>query len=171
MPWRTTFNNTISTPIPADVKSSDVVKGLHNHAFLISLSPFVVRHELASTSPSGKQTYQIVDNIDFLPFGLWKREVTFTAAFEDKADGVISDIEAPAGLVIRNDYSVKSAAVGGNGGEEAGAGMMLVEEVTTSVNVLLKLFVQANLVSSHEKNHQKLIDWAREEGSGSAVVS
>jgi hypothetical protein len=165
---QTTWHNTITTPIPTDVKPADIIKGLHNHDLMISVSPFVVRHNLASTSPSGKQTYDIVDKIDILPFGLWKREVSFTATFEDNANGTTSSVKAPSGLVITGDYAVKPAA--GHVSAEDGA-MVLVEEVQTSASVLLKHFVQSTLVSSHEKNHQKLIDWAREQGSGSGGVN
>jgi hypothetical protein len=165
---RTTWHNTITTPIPSDVKPANIIKGLHNHDLMISLSPYIVRHTLTSTSQTGKQTYEIVDNIDFLPFGLWKHQVSFTASFEDNATGTSSSIQALAGLVIDGDYAVKPAAGHLEAADDA---MVLVEEVQTSVNVLFKLFVQGTLVSSHEKNHQKLIDWAREQGSGGAVVS
>lgn len=160
---RTTFQNTITTPIPSDVTPDIVISKLHNHDFLITMSPIVTRHDIKDTDASGKITYNVWENIDLLPFGLWKHEIQFTCSFQNKGDGVISWIEAPLGLVSEANYSVREDANGG--------GMVLEEQVETSVNVIFKLFVQGTLVSVRKEMHQKIIDRAREDSVGGGGVS
>ncbi|OQO03937.1 hypothetical protein B0A48_10579 [Cryoendolithus antarcticus] len=161
--WRTTFYNTVTTPIPSDVKPAAVIKRLQDADFILSTSPFHISHRPLPSTPAGKENYEITDAIDILPFGLWKRIVVFSASFKDHPNGVKSHVEAPAGVVIDGDYTVKAADGAGDGEQ---GGMVLEEKVTTSVSVLLKLFVQANLVSSHRQNHLKIIEKAREDGIG-----
>lgn len=160
---RTAFQNTITTPIPADVKPDVVISKLHNHDFLITMSPIVTRHDVKDTDASGKITYNVWEKIDLLPFGLWKHKIQFTCSFKDTDDGVVSWIEAPLGLVSEAHYSVKP---GGDAG-----GKVLEEQVETSVNVIFKLFVQGTLVSVRKEMHQKIIDRAREDSVGGGVVS
>lgn len=156
--FRTTFHNTITTPIPSDVKPDAVIGKLHDHDFLITMSPIVTRHDVKDTDASGTITYNVWENIDLLPFGLWKHEIQFTCTFQDKDNGVLSWIEAPLGLVSQADYTVKPV------GETDG--MEFQEQVETSVNVIFKLFVQSTLVSVRKQMHSKIIERAGQDIAG-----
>lgn len=165
--WRTTFTNTIATPLPPDLKPATLVHLLHDHRFLISTSPLVTRIE--PTSPpyaAGKTTYEIWENIDVLPFGLWKKQISFTADFEDTADGLLSWVHAPMNLENHATYTVRNAASAADGQPESAegeaGGMVLEEVVKTSCNVVFKWFVEMTFVPVHRKTHEAMIAKALE---------
>ncbi|KAK3113223.1 hypothetical protein LTR53_009709 [Teratosphaeriaceae sp. CCFEE 6253] len=122
--WRTTFTNEVMTPVPQDVSPETLIKLLHDHSFLITMSPIVTRHqEVDRELMSNKITYDVWEVLDLLPFGLWKHEIQFRCAFANKPDGVVSWIEAPMGFTSRAEYSV------GSGGAWEGGGDVLEEAI------------------------------------------
>ena len=166
MVLRTTFHNTVTTPIPADVKAEELIRLLHNHSFLITMSPVVTRHSVREednhdsnnhTTTGKKVSYDVWENLNFLPFGLSAYELQFMAAFTDKADGVISYLEAPMGFVSEANYTVKKgASVEGNGD-----GCVLEEVIESACSVLFRPFVEATMIPVRKKMHQRLIEEAR----------
>ncbi|EMC98340.1 hypothetical protein BAUCODRAFT_121236 [Baudoinia panamericana UAMH 10762] len=156
--FRTTFHNTVTDPIPVNVDSKGVVDLLHDHSFLITMSPIVTRHSEVSRDPvTQKVTYDVWENLDLLPFGLWKYELRFTAAFENKADGVITHIEAPMGFQSKADYTVR----GKQGFEESGA-MELNEAIESSCSHIFRPFVEWTMVPVRRKMHAQIIARAHE---------
>ena len=149
--WRTTFQNEVIDPIPKDVDPRSLLDLLHDHAYLITMSPIVTRHQECDRElMSGKITYDVWENIDLLPFGLWKYELQFRCAFANKPDGVISWIEAPMGFRSKADYTVRPE------GAWEGGGMVLEEAIESSCNVMFKLFVEWTMVPVRRKMHAQM---------------
>ncbi|KAK5113303.1 hypothetical protein LTR85_010920 [Meristemomyces frigidus] len=169
--FRTTFTNTVTTPIPPDVSPETMIKLLHDHSFLITMSPIVTRHAPRDRE-AGKITYDVWEDIDLLPFGWWKHEIHFTAAFEDKTDGEISWIEAPLGFNSKADYTVRSATdadheAGVFGDADGGRGSMVLEEaIETACSIVFKPFVEMTMVPVRRKMHAQVVERAREIGKG-----
>lgn len=159
MVFRTTFENHVATEIPKDVDPNALISLLHDHSFLINMQPIVTRHQIRERDPTtGKITYDVWENIDLLPFGLWKHEIQFTSAFTDTREGVISDVEAALGFVSEATITVKP----GENWDGEGGGWVLNEDIESSVNVMLKWFVEGQMVPVRQKMHQNMIDAARQ---------
>ena len=159
MVWRATFQNGVQTPIPKDVDPNAIISLLHDHSFLITMSPIVTRHEIRERDAvSGKITYDVWENINLLPFNLWKYEISFMAAFTDRRDGTTSDIEAGMGFVSQSKMTVKP----GEQWDGEGGGWVLDEAIESSVNVLMKWYVEGQMVPVREKMHLKMIEAAKE---------
>ena len=157
--FRTTFDTAVTTPIPADVDAKALIDSLHDHGFIITMQPIVTRYEIRDRDPvSGKLTYDVWENINLLPFGLWKYELQFTTSFTDKRDGTVSWVEAPMGFNSEADYTVKP----GENWDGEGGGWVLEELIETSCPTLMKWFVEGTMVPVRQKMHQQIIDNVRE---------
>jgi hypothetical protein len=157
---RTTFHNTVTTPLSDDVHPDTLINLLHDHSFLITMSPIVTRHnEIDRELTSGKVKYDVWEHIALLPFGLWKYEIKFNCAFQDKSDGIVSWIEAPMGFTSKADYTVRSRK-----GEELeeGEGMVLQEAIESSCSMVFKLFVEWTMVPVRRKMHAQILAKAKE---------
>ena len=123
------------------------------------MQPIVTRHEIRDRDPAdGKLTYDVWEEIALLPFGLWKREIQFTAAFTDKKDGTVSWIEAPMGFTSQATYSVKP----GEQWDGEGGGWMIEESIETTCPILMKWFVEGTMVPVRQKMHEQVLDHVRE---------
>jgi hypothetical protein len=157
---RTTWTNQISTAIPADISTEDILRILHNHVTLITMSPIVTRHE-ENQREGEKVTYDVWEHINVLPFGLAKREIQFSTAFQNVVDGIVTWIEAPMGLTSQATYAVKSMT-GADGQPEQ---RVLEESIESSCNGMLKSFVESTMVSTRKKMHTRILEKARQEQS------
>ena len=156
---RTTFENHVSTDIPQDVEPNALISLMHDHSFLITMQPIVTRHEIRERDPTtGRITYDVWENINLLPFGLWKHEISFTSAFTDLRGGVQSCVEAGMRFVSDAEISVKP----GERWDGEGGGWVLHENIKSSCNVVLKWFVEGQMVPVRQKMHAQMIDAARE---------
>ena len=168
--FRTTFTNTVTTPIPPNtIPSIDaLIALLHDHSYLITMQPIVTRHEIRDRDPTTHRiTYNVWENIQLLPFGLWPKEIQFTAAFTDKKDGVISYVEAPMGFVSTAEYTVKPGAEW----DGEGGGWVLEERIESACNVVFKWFVQGTMVPVRRKMHQQILEKVREREQRRSVAS
>lgn len=155
MPGRTTFSNQVTTPIPPDVDPNAVIDLLHDHGFLITMSPIVTRHELQkSLSDSDKLTYKVWENINVLPLGLWKHEISFTTSFKDTKKGVVTSILAAMGFASEATLAVKPA-------QDDKSGWVLDEKIESACNVVLKWFIESTMVPVRQKMHAQICDAAR----------
>lgn len=154
---KTTWQNNISTNLPAEAKPSNIIDLLHDHAFLITMSPIVSRYQEAHRD-GDKVTYDVWEHIDLLPFGLWKREIQFTAAFQNTETGVVTWIEAPMGLTSRATYAVKPAS---DKTDSPNGSHFLDESIESACNVLLKTFVESTMVATRKKMHLRILEKAR----------
>ena len=158
---RTTWHNSIRTPVLSHIRREDLVAKLHDHGFLITMSPIVYRYE--ETGRDRNQVrYDIWETVNVLPFGLWKQDVNFSAAFEDTADGVMSELQAPMGVTSHARYSVvlresmeEDGGGGGGGGVEQ---WVLNEEIESSCSVFLRTFVEWTMVATRKKMHASIMD-------------
>ena len=158
MVFRTTFHNDVATPIPQDIDPKELISIVHDHSFLITMSPIVTRHEIRERDPSsGKIKYDVWENINILPFGLWVYELQFMAAFTDKRDGVVSYIEAPMGFTSQANYTIKS----GERWDGEGGGWILEEAIESSCSAIFKPFIEATMVPVRKKMHQQMIEQVR----------
>ncbi|KAK3675966.1 hypothetical protein LTR78_004158 [Recurvomyces mirabilis] len=177
--FRTTFTNNVADPIPQDVYPDTVTKLLHNHEFLITMSPIVTRHEERDRDEeTGKISYEVYEKLDLLPFGLWKYEIRFTCAFQNRPDGVVSYIQAPMGFNSRAEYTIRTARHDdgeailnayenvGFGGTTGGTAMVLDEVIESTCSVLFKPFVEMTMVPVRRKMHAQIIAKAREMDRG-----
>ncbi|OQO06129.1 hypothetical protein B0A48_08717 [Cryoendolithus antarcticus] len=150
---------TTITPVPRGVTRSAAVDWLHDHRELIRLNPLVLRFDQSTppaTAPPDEQEctwYEITDQINY---GLVKSEVTYKACFNDLPNGVQTHVYAPAGLDIRERWTV--------GGNEAGEpreilelgvdaprdGLYVREDVQMRCNVFLSRYVKRNLNKAHK---------------------
>jgi len=170
--FRTTFTNNVTTLIPSDVDHQTIIKLLHDHDFLITMSPIVTRHSPRDKDPAtDKITYDVWENIDLLPFGWWKHELHFTASFQNKDNGVVSWIEAPLGFNSKADYSIRGAKAEDDLKAAEGSdssGMVLEENIESSCNLVFKPFVEMTMVPVRKKMHAQIVEKAREEGGAGA---
>lgn len=153
MALRTTFHNNVTTPIPNNVDHQTIVVLLHDHDLVIHLSPIVTKFKERDRD-GDKVNFDVWENVDLLPFGLWKHEIQFTASFQDKVDGVISWLEAPLGLTSQSTYTVHPKSVPGSDGEPDGGtegGWVLEEAIESSCSVFLRPLIEPQLLSA--RNH------------------
>jgi len=168
MSKRTTF--TSITPLPKTTTRSAAVNWLHNHVQMIRLNPLVIRLQETTPPPNASADeyncawYEITDEINYLPGGLYKGEVTYKACFNDLPNGLQTHTFAPAGLDLRGKWTV--------GGNEPGEpretlelgmdaprdGLYVREDVDMRCNIFLTGFVKKNLTKSHKTVVDKLAE-------------
>jgi hypothetical protein len=166
MSKRTTF--TSITPLPKTTTRSAAVSWLHNHVQMIRLNPLVIRLQETTPSPNASADefncvwYEITDEINYLPGGLYKGEVTYKACFNDLPNGIQTHTFAPAGLDLRGKWTV-----GGNepgepretlelGMDAPREGLYVREDVDMRCNIFLTGFVKKNLTKAHKSVVDKL---------------
>ncbi|KXT06809.1 hypothetical protein AC578_7105 [Pseudocercospora eumusae] len=162
MPLRTAWHNDIATSVPTHCKRDQITNILHDHGFLITMSPIVTRYEEAERQGE-KVKYHVWENIDLLPFGLWKHEIKFDCSFENNTDGVTTWIEAPMGLTSKAVYSVIKTPTSSN--VESGGECVLDESIDSSCNFFLKAFVEGTMVSTRKKMHARILAKAKAAGT------
>ncbi|KAF2724772.1 hypothetical protein K431DRAFT_281723 [Polychaeton citri CBS 116435] len=173
--FRANWTDIITDPIPPNIKPQAVTDFLHDHVGLINLSPIVTRHQRKeASSPEEGEAYDVWENIDLLPLGLWKHEIHFSVSFADTPDGVVSFIDAPLGLQSKATYMVRRSNPDGPADVSApqspqaaergpdreamwDGGWVLEERVESSVSVFFKLMVEGQLVPTRKTMHQRLL--------------
>lgn len=158
MPLRTAWHNDISTPVSADRNREAILNLLHDHGSLITMSPIVTRYEEAERD-GDKIKYAVWEHVDFLPFGLWRKEIKFFCSFENKDDGVVSWIEAPLGLMSKADYSLRTPPNPAD--VESGGEWELDETIHSSCNFFLRAFVESTMLATRKKMHERILEKAR----------
>jgi hypothetical protein len=153
----------VATPIPADIDAKALITALHDHTFIITMQPIVIRHSVRDRDPAtGKLTYDVWEAISLLPFGLWKKELQFSVAFTDTTTGTISAIQAPMGFTSEATYTVKPGAEW----DGEGGGWVLEEEIESECNVVFKWFVEGTMVPVRKKMHAQILEHVREKERG-----
>ncbi|KAK0735731.1 hypothetical protein B0T21DRAFT_412332 [Apiosordaria backusii] len=164
MSKRTVF--TTVTALPPNITREVVVNFLHDHEEMIDLNPLVKeRHPIpppphASLDELNCQWFSLTDKISYLPGGLVTGDVTYTCAFHDLPDGVQTHCYAPAGLTIRDKWSVGGSLPGEvPKPSELGLnlppiGLYIREDVNMKCNVFMTGFVKKTL----KKSHAALVD-------------
>ncbi|KAG9242255.1 hypothetical protein BJ878DRAFT_180453 [Calycina marina] len=146
---------TVITPLSVGISRETVLSTLHDHLDMIDLNP--THEERHITKPPREATpeeyhcqwYEITDKISYLP-GI-KGKVSFKACFHDLTNGVQIHVYAPAGLDIKEKWTL-----GGNLPGKAvqppeigiGApvsGLYLREDVEIKCNFLMTKFVKNQL--------------------------
>lgn len=162
MSRRSLFTNI--TPLPANVSREAAVAWLHNHREMIELNPLVIRHgrcEPHETAPPDEHDchwYEMTDTISYL--GLMKGEVTYKGAFHNLPNGLQTHVYAPAGLDMREKWTVCGNMPGEPrapteiGVEAPRDGLYIREDVDMRCNFLLTGFVKKNM----NKAHKVLVD-------------
>ncbi|KAK6431560.1 hypothetical protein LTR95_012277 [Oleoguttula sp. CCFEE 5521] len=150
---------TAITAVPRGVTRRAAVDWLHDHRELIRLNPLVLRFDQSSppaTAPSDEREctwYEITDQINY---GLVKSEVTYKACFNDLPNGVQTHVYAPAGLDIRERWTVCGNEVGEPreilelGIDAPRDGLYVREDVQMRCNVFLSRYVKRNLSKAHK---------------------
>ncbi|KAK1831349.1 hypothetical protein QBC39DRAFT_240648, partial [Podospora conica] len=156
---RTTF--TTITPLPASMSRDAVISFLQDHLEMIDLNPLVKERHPISPPPHAEPEehtcvwYSLTDKISYLPGDLYTGDVTYTCAFRDVPDGLQTHCYAPAGLHIREKWTVQGSqpaviqAAGPEPGAPEAAGLYIREEVDMRCNILLTAFVKRTLKKSH----------------------
>jgi len=146
---------TVITPLAAGISRETVLATLHDHLDMIDLNPTHEERHMTKPPPNASpeeyhcQWYEITDKISYLP-GI-KGRVSFKACFHDLQNGVQIHVYAPAGLDIKEKWTL-----GGNlPGEvvqppEIGigapvTGLYLREDVEIKCNILMTRFVKNQL--------------------------
>ncbi|KAK3353057.1 hypothetical protein B0T25DRAFT_453811, partial [Lasiosphaeria hispida] len=159
MSKRTVF--TTISPLPPGIPRNVVVDFLHDHQEMIDLNPLVKeRHPIKPPPHSEPEElhcvwYSLTDKISYLPGGLATGEVTYTCAFNDLPTGLQTHCYAPAGLTIRDKWTVNGSLLGEPreavelGIGAPAAGLYIREDVDMRCNVFMAGFVKKTLKKSH----------------------
>ncbi|KAI9678715.1 MAG: hypothetical protein M1817_005772 [Caeruleum heppii] len=143
---------TLSARIPASIPTSTIIDAVHDHSFLITLSPLVTEHHQIPTDRPNVTKYAVTEKIHYLPFGLFPAHITFTTEFEDVDDGVKSTVHVPAGFDGTYNYQVRRSDDGSR---------VLHEEAQFTCNMLLMSFVKNTMSKAHvdmQKKFFRLLD-------------
>lgn len=169
MIWKRSIFTTI-TPLPPTVSRETAVSMLHSHSEMIELNPLVIRHEKCKPPANAPPDefhctwYELTDRITYLP-GI-KGQVSYKACFHDLPRGLQTHVYAPAGLEIKEKWSI-----GGNEpGEEREVielglsnlgvpreGLYLREDVDMNCNIFLTGFVKRTLNKAHKVLIERLV--------------
>jgi len=157
------------TPIPKGVTRDAAIDWLHDHEQMIRLNPMVLRLARSTPPPHAPEDehdctwYEITDQINYIPGGLVQGEVTYKACFNDLPDGIQTHVYAPAGLELRERWSVGGSEPGEKRKEprELGLdvpreGLYIKEDVDMRCNIFLTAFVKKNLSKSHRAVLEKV---------------
>ncbi|KAB5572099.1 hypothetical protein GE09DRAFT_1054283 [Coniochaeta sp. 2T2.1] len=159
MSKRTTF--TTISPLPPNITRDVVLEFLHNHQEMIDLNPLVKeRHCIKPPSHATPEEfhctwYSLTDRISYLPGGLANGDVTYTCAFHDLPNGIQTHCYAPAGLNIRDKWTLNGSLPGepiepvelGLGAPITG--LYIREDVDMKCNLVMTSFVKKTLKKSH----------------------
>ncbi|KAI1876678.1 uncharacterized protein JN550_000750 [Neoarthrinium moseri] len=157
MSKRTTF--TTISPLPPGVTRQGVLDFLHNHAEMIDLNPLVIeRHPIpppahAPPEEAACTWWSMTDKISYMP-GV-KSDLTYTAAFQDRPDGLQTHCYAPMGTHIRERWSLGGTLPGepkqpvelGLGAPSQG--LYIREDVEVRCNFLMAGFVKKTILKAH----------------------
>ncbi|KAI4724083.1 hypothetical protein E4T49_08198 [Aureobasidium sp. EXF-10728] len=157
---RSTF--TVVTPLPATVSRETAVEMLHSHVEMIQLNPLVIHNAPCKPPPNAPSDefhciwYELTDRITYLP-GV-KGQVSYKACFHDLPRGLQTHVYAPAGLDIKEKWSIGGNDVGEEhevmelGHRDLGIprhGLYLREDVDMNCNIFLTGFVKKTLNKAH----------------------
>lgn len=108
----------------------------------------------------------MTDQINYLPGGLMKGEVTYKGAFHDLPHGLQTHVYAPAGLELREKWTVCGNMPGERrepielGNDIPREGLYIREDVDMRCNIFLSGFVKKNLNKSHKVLVDKIVERA-----------
>lgn len=137
---------------------------------MIELNPLVIHHEKTrppSNAPADEfhcTWYELTDKITYLP-GI-KGKVSYKACFHDMARSIQTHVYAPAGLEIKEKWSIGGNAPGEEREElEIGMaglgvprnGLYLREDVDMRCNIFLTSFVKRTLRKAHQVLVERLV--------------
>ncbi|KAL1879415.1 hypothetical protein VTK73DRAFT_6947 [Phialemonium thermophilum] len=171
MSKRTTF--TTISPLPPGISRQVVLDFLHNHLEMIDLNPLVKeRHAITPPRHAAPEEYSctwysLTDKISYLPGGLATGNVTYTCAFHDLPNGVQTHCYAPAGLDIREKWTLNGSLPGEPrepvelGIGAPATGLYIREDVDMRCNVIMTSFVKKTLKRSHATLVDRLKDKAQ----------
>lgn len=161
---------TIVTPLPPTISRATAVDILHDHGGMIELNPLVKKYEKCKPPPNALPDefhctwYELTDKITYLP-GV-KGQVNYKACFHDLPRSLQTHVYAPAGLEIKEKWSI-----GGNEPHEereiieigmAGlgvprSGLYLREDVDMRCNIFLTNFVKKTLKRAHQVLVERMV--------------
>lgn len=161
---------TTITPLPHYIMRETAVETLHNHSEMIELNPLVIHHARCKPPPVAPPDefhciwYELTDKISYLPGGVLKGNVNYKACFYDLPRGLQTHVYAPAGLDIRDKWTV----CGNMPGEprepvELGLvdapreGLYLREDVDMRCNIVMTNFVKKTLKRAHAVLVERLV--------------
>lgn len=151
------------TTIPSAVDPANVIAFLHDHTAFINLSPLVTSYN-ETDSDARHVSYDIRERVPVLPKGLWSQEIKFSATFENRENGLWSELHAPLGLVSEVTYEVMQTkdesnfAVVDDEGREITSQWVMKETIDSSVNLLLKTYVDSSMVPTRRKMASRLME-------------
>lgn len=172
---------TTISPLPADIGREAVIDFFHNHEGMIDLNPLVVeRHPLSAPPPHCPEDerhcvwWSMTDKISYMP-GV-KSDLTYTAAFQDLRDGIMTHCYAPMGTHIIERWSLGGTLPGepkqpvelGLGAPSQG--LYVREDVEVQCNFLMAGFVKKTILKAHGVLCERLIGQARAAPKAIAAV-
>ncbi|KAK3902122.1 hypothetical protein C8A05DRAFT_15773 [Staphylotrichum tortipilum] len=150
---------TTVTPLPSGVTREIVLDFLRDHEEMIDLNPLVKERHPIPVPPHAEADeldclwYSLTDKISYFP-GV-SGDITYTCAFHDLQNGVQTHCYAPAGLTIRDKWTVGGSLPGEPappvelGLKVPSTGLYLREDVDMACNVIMASFVKKTLKKSH----------------------
>ena len=147
---RKTEETTITTPLTPTTPLPTLLALLHDHDFLIHVSPSVISFTLTTGSATSTATYSVTDK---KPIGRTTYELTITPC-GDGVDTLVLAHPPPGLLRIESRWRVV--------GE--GEGARLVEDVRVEANRIMAGKVRENIQVTHKEQHQRFIEEAIKRG-------
>lgn len=147
----TTHRVTRSSALPSTVSAPSVIAILHDHDSVVRLNPLVISAtdipapDHASAENKALPWKKVVDEISYLPAGMWKGSVEYEACFKDLENGVKASVWAPMGLTTSSAWTVAEEEVTGEGPR-----LVLKEECETRCSFLMMPFVKKTQSDAHE---------------------
>ena len=134
--------------LPAGITADAVIAMLHDHNTVVHLNPLVKSVEDIEAPSHAAEEYKglpwkkVVDEIAYLPAGIWKGSVEYEACFEDRPNGIKANVWAPMGLTTSSTWAVIDA--------KDGEGLVLSEDCETRCSFLMMPFVKKTQNEAHE---------------------
>ncbi|KAM7184506.1 hypothetical protein V8F20_012192 [Naviculisporaceae sp. PSN 640] len=167
MSKRTTY--TTITPLPPGISRQTVLSFLHDHKQIIDLNPLIKeRHIIRPPSHAAPDElhcvwYSLTDHVSYLPGRAATGEVIYTCAFNNLPNGVQTHCYAPAGLDIRERWTVNGSlsgeprqAVEPGLKDAPSTGLYIREDVDMTCNIIMISFVKKTLKDSHAELIERL---------------
>lgn len=161
----------VQVDIPPELPPDQVIDALHNHFNVMTLQPLVQsvkavpRDQIQGAymgrteethfdaSPEEIHHYEVTEKIVFVPgVGDWgKKDITFPARFKNTMSGIKSWADAPAGVTVQADWTVKP--------QEGKRGRWLLEEhAIVECSSYMMPFVRKSIDAAHAEICQHLLD-------------
>ncbi|KAK2611400.1 hypothetical protein N8I77_004739 [Diaporthe amygdali] len=170
------FLNSTSTmephsQLPDGVNREQGVGMLQDNDFFLSCDPHLSKYEAKGevsepklpdsvTAQGPTLSYEVTDELENIPKGIWGSTVVSTYEFTNIEHGVFSRVKSPLGVVIDTRWEIK---------ENDGGKLDLVQAAEISCSTVLMSLVKGRCEAGWGKIHAKMLERLQNEANGGAA--